>query len=101
MLERLADQVASITPTSTNGFQNVNSTMYMQSWWRSVGLQVMAVRRDRIMNVVKVNKLAESVPLGILLLGEIRSPERLAPAITPVTPENRTPKTVKKSTFAS
>ena len=61
----------------------------------------MAVRRDRTMKVLKVKRLAESVPLGILLLGEMRSPERFAPAMTPVTPENNTPNTVKKSTLAS
>ena len=30
-------------------------------------MQVRAVRRDRIMKVVKVKRLAESVPLGMLL----------------------------------
>ena len=49
----------------------------------------------------KVNKQAPKVPLGILLPGEINSPDILAPDIIPVTPEKRTPKTTKKSTFAS
>ena len=101
MLDKLADQVARMTPTSTNGFQNVNSTMYMQSLWRRAVLQVIAVRRERIMKVEKVKRLADKVPLGILLPGEMRSPDKLAPAMTLVTPEKRTPNTVKKSTLAS
>jgi hypothetical protein len=71
----------------------------MQSLWRRAGEQVRAVRRASSMKVRKVKRQAERVPRGMLLLGEMRSPERLAPAMMPVTPEKRTPKTVKKSTW--
>ena len=74
---RLADLLARITPTSTNGFQKVNSTMYMQSLWSRLVSQVRAVRRDRIMKVVKVKRLAERVPLGMHLPEEMRSPEQV------------------------
>ena len=59
------------------------------------------VRRLRRMKVMKVVAQADSVPMGMFLPGDLRSPDRLAPAMMPVTPENRTAKTVKKFTFAS
>ena len=40
---------------------------------------------------MKVNVVPVIVPLGIDLDGSFSSPERLAPANIPVTPENRTP----------
>ena len=50
-------------------------------------------------NSVRVKKQADNVPLGILLCGETNSPDKFAPDIIPVTPENKTPKTMKKSTL--
>ena len=110
-----ADQVAEMTPMRTNGFQKVNWTMYIQSWCRRTRLQVSAVRRDRDMKVMKVKAQADRVPIGILLPGDTNSPadkkrgceedstgrfrgvipERLAPDMMPVTPENKTPKIPK------
>merc|ERR1712079_141686 len=89
-LLRLADQVARMTPTRTKGLQNVNLTMYIQSLSRRAGSQVRLVRRARMMKVVKVVRQADRVPLGILLAGSFRSPDRFAPAMMPVTPEKRT-----------
>ena len=75
--------------------------MYIQSLWSRVVSQVRLVRRLRRMKVVKVVKHADRVPRGMFLPGDLRSPDRLAPAMIPVTPENKTAKTVKKSTLAS
>ena len=61
---------------------------------------VSTVNNDRIMKVTNVKRQADNVPLGILFPGDTKSPDKLAPAIMPVTPENKTPKTVKKSTLA-
>ena len=41
---------------------------------------------------MKVNVVPVIVPRGIDLDGSFSSPERLAPASIPVTPENNTPK---------
>jgi hypothetical protein len=43
-----------------------------------------------------VKPMALKVPLGIDLEGSLSSPDMLAPAIIPVTPLNKTPKTVAK-----
>ena len=48
--------------------------------------------------VMKVNVVPLIVPLGIDLDGSFSSPERLAPANIPVTPENNTPKRMKTVT---
>ena len=78
-----------------------------------MGEQVNDVSRERSRKVARVRAQAERVPvlckyfffmyllnlpLGIEKPGFFSSPERFAPAMTPVTPEKTTPKTVKKFT---
>ena len=74
------------------------SLMYMQSCIRRLGSQVRAVNRARIARVARVNRQAPRVPLGMFFPGDTSSPDMLAPAMMPVTPENRTPNTTKKLT---
>ena len=94
MLERLADQVASTTPTSTSGLRKVNCgrggwrleavlvwrlqltwTMYMQSCCSSAGSQVRLVSTLSTRNTVKVVRQPHSVPRGMFLAGDTRSPD--------------------------
>ena len=56
--------MARITPTRTNGFQKVNSTMYMQSLCRREGEQVREVSRASSRKVQNVKAQADKVPLG-------------------------------------
>jgi hypothetical protein len=46
-----------------------------------------------------VNAQADKVPLGMFFPGDLSSPDMFAPDMIPVTPENKTPKTMKKSVF--
>ena len=48
-----------------------------------------------------MNRSPAWVPRGIALEGSLRSPERLAPAMMPVTPEKRTANTEEKPTCLS
>ena len=68
----------------------------MQSCRSSSGEQVSAVRSDMARKVARVKAQAERVPRGMFLAGLTSSPDMLAPDMMPVTPEKRTPKTVKK-----
>ena len=52
-------------------------------------------------NMDKVKMHADNVPRGILFLGDINSPDILAPDIIPVTPENKTPNTISKKVYKS
>ena len=95
-LFKLALNVAKSTPIAIIGGQTLRLLMKLQSCNNIVVSQVIAVRSDTRDNMDKVKKQAPNVPLGILLLGAINSPDILAPDIIPVTPENKTPKTMKK-----
>ena len=66
-LDKEADQVAVTTPIWTNGLQNVNWSMYIQSLWSKTGSQVRLVSKLSNINVMKVVRQADNVPRGMFL----------------------------------